>query len=257
MNSRVDEILRLIAECGEHEQRSIFKSFRSHPLEREWNIDAYTILDAISRSSDLTIRGIRGIVAEAAFQDLILTTWSENWAIKEIDRHEPYDFHLVRRADQFEARVQVKLQRKEKQQPKAVGTAQRKLLLSPPKELYVVEVQRTRTGRRALKLKTKGQSMAEKVDVVLEDTRPYRFGEFDILAVNLHPVTGNWRSFMYTVANWLIPRASEKLIDIMQPVACHSDNYWTDDLNECIQWFSSGRKGRLYEAKLKAAQERN
>ena len=28
-------------------------------------------------------------------------------------------------------------------------------------------------------------------------TRPYRFGEFDILAVSMHPSTNDWNRFMY------------------------------------------------------------
>ena len=48
-------------------------------------------------------------------------------------------------------RIQVKLQRKEKQAPKVVSLALRKRLVNPPDVLYVVEVQRTRTGKRSLK----------------------------------------------------------------------------------------------------------
>ncbi len=46
-----------------------------HPLESEWDINAETILSAIRRSSDLTLRGIRGIIAEATFEILLFHNW--------------------------------------------------------------------------------------------------------------------------------------------------------------------------------------
>jgi hypothetical protein len=58
--------------------------------------------------------------------------------------------------------------------------------------MYAVEVQKTRSGEK------KGQK-----------TRPYRFGDFDILAVNLHPTTGDWKRFVYTVRQ-LATAASER-----------------------------------------------
>jgi hypothetical protein len=36
----------------------------------------------------------------------------------------------------------------------------------------------------------------------------------------------------------------------MQPVAAIADNYWTDDVNQCIKWFLSPEIRRLYEARL-------
>ena len=96
---------------------------------------------------------------------------------------------MLRRRDRFAVRIQVKLQRKEKQAPKIVSLALRKRLVDPPDLLYVVEVQRTRTGKRALK-----NAIGETLDEVLvEETRPYRHGEFDILAVNMHPSTKDWK----------------------------------------------------------------
>ena len=74
-----------------------------------------------------------------------------------------------------------------------------------PKEMYVVEVQKTRGG---IDLQTN------------EDTRPYRFGEFDILAVNMHPSTKDWHNFLFALSNWLIPRSpNAALIEIFQPVS--------------------------------------
>lgn len=70
---------------------------------------------------------------------------------------------------------------------------------------YVAETKRTRGGVDS----GTGQK-----------TRPYRFGEVDILAVCLQPSTGNWKSFMYTVGDWLLPRPDDPtLFQVLQPVA--------------------------------------
>jgi hypothetical protein len=65
--------------------------------------------------------------------------------------------------------------------------------------------------------------------------------------VNLHPATGDWRRFIFTLGNWLLPRNTEsELIEIFQPVPIFPDDYWTDDLNRCIEWFHEGLHRRLY-----------
>ena len=116
--------------------------------------------------------------------------------------------------------------------PKTASARLRERLDFAGEQLYVVEVQRTRSGLE------NGES-----------TRPYRFGEFDILAVNMHPSTGDWKRFLYTVSSWLLPRPEHtNLIQIMQPVPSRPDEYWTDDLCLCLKWFRSGIKKRLYGA---------
>src|SRR5271156_6465795 len=67
---------------------------------------------------------------------------------------------------------------------------------------YVVEVQRTRTGER---------------DGV--STRPYRFGEFDLLAVCMWASTGDWHSFLYVSAGSLLADdRDKKVIKTFQPI---------------------------------------
>ena len=79
-SSAVNTILSLIDQCSEAERSAILKYLRQrynltlHPLEKEWGITAETILTAIARSSDLTRRGIRGIIAEATFEEFVLPT---------------------------------------------------------------------------------------------------------------------------------------------------------------------------------------
>lgn len=258
MKRTVKEICRLIDACSEAEQRNILNHLRKriilHPLESEWDINAETILSAISRSSDLTLRGVRGIIAEATFADFVVPNLADSWDVQLIEGDQSYDFFLQRRTDRFPLRIQVKLQRKERQEPKLISKSQRSMLINPPELLYVVEVQRTRTGKRKKKLTNSVGQTIDEIAAQIEETRPYRFGEFDIIAVNMQPSTRNWKRFMYTVGNWLIPRPvpGEQLIEIMQPVAAISDGYWTDNVNQCIEWFLSSETRRLYDARLRS-----
>jgi len=233
VSALTDEACRLIEQANEGERQVILAYLRErvplHTLETEWNTTAEEILTAIARSSDLTLRGIRGILAEAVFEKRVLPPLEgDGWAAVKIVGDQAYDF-LIERA-QIPARIQVKLQRKEKGVPKPYAARRRASLKLPPGTMYVVEVQKTRSG-------TKNG----------EKTRPYRFGDFDILAVNLHAATGSWERFAFTVGSWLLPReTAPNLIEIMQPVPITPDEYWTDDLATCIEWFLSGAKKQLY-----------
>lgn len=112
--------------------------------------------------------------------------------------------------------IQVKMQRKERGEPKIRNGK------------YVVETQRTRGGKNS----TTGLA-----------TRPYRFGEFDILAVSMHPSSNDWNEFMYSVGAWLRPRHSDPtLLDVFQPIAIKPNEDWTDDLATCIKWLRSGAR---------------
>lgn len=225
------EIIRRAVSGLSAEQRSrLFQHLREefpiHPIESELNTSAEVVLEAISRSNDLTIRGIRGVIAEAAFAMDVLATHDE-WEDLTPAGNFPYDFLLQDDAGQI--RIQVKLQRRKKHRPMRSEEAPRRLNL--PGGMYVVEVQRTRGGKDP---KT-GHS-----------TRPYRFGEFDILAVSLQPHTGEWNSFMYTVADWLIPRRDNPAcMEIYQPVSPYPTAEWTDDLSEVVKWFRDGIARRL------------
>jgi hypothetical protein len=150
-----------------------------------------------------------------------------------LEGQQPYDFLLRSAETAAEARVQVKLQRREKQTPKIASRLLRQSAVSFRGDaLYVVEVQKTRTGE------SKGRK-----------TRPYSFGDFDILAVNMHPSAGDWKCFLYTVANWLLARPEDpSLVQIMQPVPSQPDDYWTDDFQRCLEWYLGRNTRRLYQA---------
>jgi predicted DsbA family dithiol-disulfide isomerase len=76
MSHLTDEACRLIEQASEEERRIILAYIRErvriHALEGEWNTTAEEILTAIARSADITLRGIRGILAEAIFEKRLL-----------------------------------------------------------------------------------------------------------------------------------------------------------------------------------------
>jgi len=244
MSESVEKLRKFIDQCSEQNRRDLkryLSQLSPHSLEAEWGIDADTILSAINRSSDLTKRGVRGIIAEAVFVDEIIPAVSNSgWHLVEIDGDHPFDA-LLKKSDRS-ARIQVKLQRLEKGQPK----------LYYPKyyaegSLFVVEVQKTRTGEKKTRAKIPATGETSSMtETFTEQTRPYSFGDFDILAVNMQPSNKDWRSFRYTVASWLLPRPrDERLIEIFQPVAARPNDIWTDDLGTCLEWFENGREARV------------
>src|SRR5271170_3988128 len=116
MSEPFETIKKLIDGCSADEIRS-FKMHMAralpHPLESEWGIDADTILSAIRRSSDLTKRGVRGIIAEAVFENTVIPSiGAAGWEPVTIVGNPSYDVHL--RRGNASARIQIKLQRLEK-----------------------------------------------------------------------------------------------------------------------------------------------
>jgi hypothetical protein len=244
MSESLEEIKKLIDGCS-IEDRNALKTYLSallpHPLEREWGIDADVILSAIRRSSDLTKRGVRGIIAEAVFEnEVIPSVAASGWEAVSITGDLSYDALLGK--GEIAARIQIKLQRRVKGVP----------MLYYPKHykegsLYVVEVQKTRSGERATMETLQGAStkIAATTAVTIK-TRPYRFGDFDILAVNMQPSSGDWKSFRYTLGSWLLPRPKDgSLVEIFQPVAAIPNDVWTDDLATCLRWFEAGERHRV------------
>lgn len=121
----------------------------------------------------------------------------------------------------------MKLQRSKSGQPWPAHQA-RKAFRSLPPDMYIVETQKTRGGKK----KKTGTA-----------TRPYRFGEFDLLAVAMYPSTSQWDTFMYTVADWLIPDPLDQtLIFKYQPVASTANEDWTDSFQTGVKWLRSGAK---------------
>jgi hypothetical protein len=238
MSKALDAAKGFIDRCSEKDRRALLEYLRKklprHPLEEKWDVDAETILTAIYRSTDLTQRGMRGILAEAVFErDILPRVEKLGWhALSAPVGDLPYDFLLERQSQKVS--VQVKLQRTEQGVPKRYQPRRY------TQELYVVEVQKTRSGKKRQQ-ETPGALVAGD-----ESTRPYGFGDFDILAVNMQPTTHSWTDFRYTLSSWLIPRqANSRLIEIFQPVSLEPNDVWTDKLEVCLEWFRAGERRML------------
>lgn len=220
-----DDLIKKIFQQDSETKKTIFnllrRDVRIHPLEEEFNCSAEIILEAISRSSDLTKRGVRGIIAEATFKYSVIDN-IENWVDITPDGDAPYDFKI--KDDFGDVSIQVKMQRQKAHRPMTAKEGYSFL----SSDFYVVETQRTRGGKDPQTGK---------------DTRPYHFGEFDLIAVSMAPCTNLWEEFRYTVANWLLPRKEDsQLLLKFQPVSLEPNEYWTNNLVECIKWFRSGLK---------------
>lgn len=224
----IEPIKRLLSLCSPAQRQEIFRYLREefpiHPLEVELNTEAEIILEAIQRAGGLTLRMIRGVIAEAAFE-IEAVEHLEGWHDVTPSGDLPYDFLLD--DGQGAVRVQVKLQRSLAHRPMWAREAYRFL----PGDMYVVETQRTRRGSDK---KTGGS------------TRPYRFGEFDLLAVAMYPSTHEWNTFMYTVADWLLSgRTDSSEILKFQPVATLPNDDWTQDFHTAVGWLRSGVKKKI------------
>lgn len=232
MAKNVDQIKALLDKCSEEQRREIFQYLRSdipiHPIEGRLNCSAEIILEAIARASDLTLRGIRGIIAEASFKYEVLDKL-KGWKDVTPDGNDSFDFKI--KDEKGPVTIQVKMQRQKEHKPMMANKALKIL----PTGSYVVETQRTRGG--------KDQRTGE-------NTRPYRFGEFDIIAVSMHPSTNSWNTFRYTVTDWLLPLPQDKkLLLKFQPVSIAPDDDWTDDLLTCIKWLRSGKRKTIGQKK--------
>lgn len=250
MSGKIHELKNLVDGLNERDQRALYNYLRNritpHPLETKWGLNADAILGAINRAPDITQRGIRGVIAEAVFESEVLPFLS-SWENLKLESELPYDFKLKERGGEAGVTIQVKLQRSEGGAPKR-GTG------IIPNDFFIVEVQKTRTGIKTVKPASDDGTEVKELKL---QTRPYSFGDFDILAVNMHPSTKDWSRFMYTVGNWLIPRVNDaKLIEIMQPVSAKRTEVWTDNLEECIAWFRAGEKRLIFDLEAAKAARR-
>lgn len=207
-----EKILALLYSLSPDERDTLLASVRRiyrfpiHPLEAIFGVSAEVILEAIHRGTDLTQRGVRGMIAEAVFETDIAPKISGWKVIPNIS--ESADFTFEHQETGSRLTVQIKLQRREKGVPKR----------TKDRLHFVVEVQKTRSGVK------RGQA-----------SRPYRFGDFDILAVCMQPSTGQWTDFHFVAAERLAPRRGDpKLIEKLQPVPSPIREPWYNSLSDCL-----------------------
>lgn len=225
----LSQVRLILGACTAEQQHEIIKllrtEYRLHRIEQEWNTSAEIVLEALARSGPLTQRMFKGILAEAAFKVEVLDKLAGWQEVTPPGTH-AYDFAIQNGPERVT--IQTKLQRKEAGKPfmyRIPGVR------GPASAFYVVETQKSRKG-------TDRSSGA--------NTRPYRFGEFDILAVSMEPATRDWSQFRFTVCDWLIPRAEDpSLIAVYQPVSLEPNADWTDSLATAIEWWRSKQKKTL------------
>jgi len=211
-NEDFEKILSILKRCDKNQIEILSKHLDlkpfSHPLEKLINVKAEILLDSLLRSSYITLNGIRGIIAESTFNDILVKN-SKRWKDIPAGAQNPYDFILEDNAGQV--RIQIKLQRKVENLPwiRKDGCA-------------VVETERTRSG------KTKDG----------ESSRPYRYGEFDLLGVCMEPSHGVWESFLFIPQKYLDPHKDDiRYLNKLQSVPLSPKNNWTDNLDEAVELF--------------------
>jgi hypothetical protein len=201
------------------EQAEIFRELRArhliHEFEAVIGAPAEMILEPVHRAPELTRRMLRGVIADAAFhQFVVLPLAAMGWRDITPVGNFAYDYKL----DDGEGpvTVQVKLQRSERGLP----VVKRGDRFGFGESVHIVETQKTRTG-------TDGED---------KQTRPYRYGEFDILAVSMQPSTGKWDRYMYTLGRWLLSGRNPDEMATLQPVALSPNAYWTDAFEVAAQF---------------------
>lgn len=213
-------IRALLENCSANERKALFRELRAmhqiHEFEQVVGAPAEMILEAIHRAPELTRRMLRGVIADAAFAQFIIPVLSRSgWADITPAGNYSYDYKLEDRSGPIT--VQIKLQRSERGYP-VVRDGRR---YGFDGKVFTVETQKSRTGK----------------DAQDNRTRPYRYGEFDVLGVSMQPSAGTWDRFLYTVGSWLIQGKNPNEIATMQPVAMTCNEFWTDDFDEVVRWF--------------------
>ena len=218
MNAK--QVIAAIAKLKPEKRRKVFDHLRAefaHALETKWGLPYETVLEAIGRASDLTQRGVRGVIAEAVFILQVLPEALEGsgWAVVDAAIAADIPFDVVVEKGKTRVRVQVKNQRTERGEPKMKQAA------------WVAEVQKTRSGKKSGK-----------------PTRPYRFEDFDLIAVCLWPATRSWKRFAYCLTRDLVPRKHDKsMIEIMQRIPKDlRGGGWADDLVGRLEAFRTLHK---------------
>lgn len=219
-------IRELLSQCTQNEQEIIFRELRQrhliHQFEQIIGAPAEMILEAVHRAPELTRRMLRGVIADAAFRTYVIPSIeAQGWHDVTPEGNFAYDYLI--KDKQGPISIQVKLQRSKLGAP-LVNSGKR---YGFEGDVFIAETQKTRTG-------TDGD----------EKTRPYRYGEFDILAVSLQPSTRQWTHFAYTLGRWLLPKGNANEIATMKPVAMKPNTFWTNDIITAATWFRAEDHGK-------------
>lgn len=234
-SATLDAIRQLLGQCSPEEEAVLFREMRArhliHEFERVIGAPAEMILEAVHRAPELTRRMLRGVIADAAFRTFVVPSVAPHgWRDVTPEGNFAYDYKLDDGAGPVT--VQVKLQRSERGAP-VVKDGKR---YGFDAEVFMTETQKTRTG-------TDGED---------NQTRPYRYGEFDVLAVSMQPSTGKWDRYMYTLGRWLLPGKKAGDMATLQPVTKAAGDWWTDDFRTVAQWFRAQGNAKRMSLAAKA-----
>jgi len=223
----VSSIRELLSTCSADQKRLIFSDLRKevsiHEFEHVIGAPAEMILEAVHRAPELTRRMLRGVIADAAFRQFVIPPLlDEGWKDVTPPGNFAYDYMLADGTG--EVSVQVKLQRSEKGKP-VVRNGKK---YGFEDDVFIVETQKTRTGN----------------DSNQQKTRPYRYGEFDILAVSLQPYTQHWDRYLFTIQRWLLPGKDQSELATLQPVSMLSDRFWTNNFQTAVDWLRTDDNGK-------------
>ncbi len=105
--------------------------------------------------------------------------------------------------------------------------------------VFTASVQNDASDRRKVKLP--GGSAVE--------TTCYVVGEYDILAVSLHPFTGEWRyafkensKLKRTTSKKYTPRQQRHLLATLETISFPLDTSWTEDFDAILEAVSKGKR---------------
>lgn len=238
-DANLDAIRDLLSQCSPQEQETLFRELRQrhliHEFESVIGAPAEMILEAVHRAPELTRRMLRGVIADAAFRTFVVPAVEPlGWSDVTPEGNFAFDYKM--KDGRGDVSVQVKLQRSERGAP--VVRAGKRFGFAG--DVFITETQKSRTG-------TDGDEM----------TRPYRYGEFDILAVSMQPSTGKWDRYMYTLGRWLLPGKKPSEIATLQPVAMEPNDYWTDSFTTAVTWFRADDGGKRMTLVMVAKAERS
>lgn len=219
MGNSVKSLRKLIDECSDTNRH-------------QWTDEARTILEAVRRTSRPTKWKVRRTIAEAILKNIAVpSVTSSGWKLRAAQPDIPSCDVLLER-DSRRVRIEIVLL-----QP-ATAKFRRIYRDQHSENAYALEIQKKQVQAKSVKGAT-SQAPRRTTQTGSTNGRSYSFGEFDILAVNIHAVTRKWPDFRYTLSAWLSPHPSHKsLIDIVQLVSLRPNNLWTDDLGICLERFS-------------------
>src|ERR1700722_9882000 len=219
MGNSVKSLKKLIDECCDTNRH-------------EWPDEARTILEAVGRISKPTKLKLGRTIADAILKKIVIPSIAHSgWSLRPAQTGNLACDLLLER-DSQQARVEVVLLQRATAKFKRIYRGQHSV------SAYALKLQKRHRQTKAVK-GTASEEAHQSAQTDSAHGRSYSFGEFDILAVNIHAATNRWPDFRYTLSNRLRPEPGlPSLINAVQSVSLEPNEVWTDDLDICLEGFS-------------------